>query len=369
MGSKKTKVNNHTNNNKKLNKKSSQKSKFIVVAIAIAVASIGIIGFMTTSASENNNTNSSSQNLTGNWMDVHGIGIYSTADTSDNNNSLYLATHNGLFKKDIGVNSSSSSSNTSGWVEVGNDKSDLMGFTIDPANKGVMYSSGHPQTGGNLGFRISNDYGVTWQKVSDVTSPTPIDFHTMTVGNNPEIIYAASGMGDNIFISTDGGKNWTITSPPDGQQVITLAANKSNSNTLYAGTTNGLFSSIDQGKNWQEINNDIINGNDTMVTGIEVAPDGKTSYAFAVPNQPNDSGNGYIIKSMDGAKTWTKTNGQIPGAQFVSKFAFDSNGDVYVALIQDSTDTGVASSVYSSNDDGNSWTLEGTNNDKLSTKQ
>ena len=55
MGSKKIKVNNHTNNNnnKKLNKKSSQKSKLIVVVIAIAVASIGIIGFMTTSASEN----------------------------------------------------------------------------------------------------------------------------------------------------------------------------------------------------------------------------------------------------------------------------------------------------------------------------
>ena len=98
MGSKKIRVNNHTKNNKKLNQKSSQKSKLIVVAIAVAVASIGIIGFMTTSASELNNTISSSQNLTGNWMDVHGIGIYSL-QLKDNNNSLYLATHNGLFKK------------------------------------------------------------------------------------------------------------------------------------------------------------------------------------------------------------------------------------------------------------------------------
>lgn len=367
MGSKKIKVNNRTNNNKKLNKKSSHKSKLIVVAIAIAVASIGIIGFMTTSASENNNSEiSSSQNLTGNWMDVHGVGIYSAEDTSNNNNSLYLATHNGLFKKDIGVNSSSSS-NASGWVEVGNDKSDLMGFTIDPSTKGVMYSSGHPQTGGNLGFRISNDYGATWQKVSDVTSPTSIDFHTMTVGNNPEIIYAASGMGDNIFISTDGGKNWTITSPPDGQQVVTLATNQSISDILYAGTTNGLFSSQDQGKNWQEIENEFVIGNDTMVTGIEISPNGKTAYAFAVPNQADETGGGYIIKSTDGAKTWTKTDGQIPGAQFVSKFTFDSSGDVYTALIQDSPETGVASSVYSSSDDGNSWTLEGTNNDKLLT--
>ncbi|HSA74915.1 MAG TPA: hypothetical protein VLE21_01875 [Candidatus Nitrosocosmicus sp.] len=364
MGSKKIKVNNHTNNNKKLNKKSSQKSKLIVVAIAIAVASIGIIGFMTTSASENNNNGeiSSGQNLTGNWMDVHGIGIYST-DTSNNNNSLYLATHNGLFKKDIG--NTSSSTNTSAWVEVGNDKSDLMGFTIDPTTTGVMYSSGHPQTGGNLGFRMSNDYGVTWQKVSEVTSPTPIDFHTMTIGNNPKIIYAASGMGDNIFISMNEGKNWTITSPPNGQQVVTLAANKSNSNTVYAATTNGLFSSQDQGKNWQEIENELIIGNNTMMTGIEISPDGKTAYAFAVPNQADETGNGYIIKSTDGAKSWTKSSGQIPGAQFVTKFAFDSNGDVYTALIQDSTETNVASSVYSSNDDGNTWTLEGTNNKLL----
>lgn len=363
MGIRKTKVNNRNNNNKKADK-NSQKSKRIVLVVSIAVVltvSIGIIGFMTTSASENNDNDiSSSQNLTGNWMDVHGVGIYPT-EIGDNFNSLYLATHNGLFKKDIRNNSSDKSV----WVEVGNDKSDLMGFTIDPSNKGIMYSSGHPQTGGNLGFRISNDYGVTWQKVSDVTAPTPIDFHTMTIGNNPEIIYAASGMGDNIFISTDGGKNWTITSPPDGQQVITLAANKSNSNILYAATTNGLFSSIDQGKNWQEINNEVVSDNDTMVTGIEISSDGKTVYAFAVPNQPDGTGNGYIIKSADGAKSWTKTDGQIPGAQFVSKFAFDSNGEIYAALIQDSTETGVASSVYSSNDDGKSWTLEGTNNNKL----
>ncbi len=161
------------------------------------------------------------------------------------------------------------------------------------------------------------------------------------------------------FISTDEGKNWTITSPPGGQQVITLAANQSNSNNVYAATTGGLFSSIDQGKNWQKINNELIGGNDTMVTGIEIAPDGKTEYAFVVPNQLGGTGNGYILKSTDGAKSWTKTDGQIPGAQFVSKFAFDDKGQVYTALIQDSIETGVASSVYSSNDDGDTWTLEG----------
>ena len=362
MGTKKIKTNNNNANNKKILNRSSQKSKPIVLAVSIVVvltASIAIIGFMTTSASDNSNFISSSQNLTGNWMDVHGVGIYSS-EIGDNNNSLYLATHNGLFKKDVGNNSS----NNSGWIAVGNDKSDLMGFTIDQSNKGVMYSSGHPQTGGNLGFRISEDYGETWQKVSDVTTPTPIDFHTMTIGNNPGIIYAASGMGDNIFISTDGGKNWTITSPPEGQQVITLATNQSNSNILYAGTTSGLFSSKDKGESWQEIENDLVSGNDTMVTGIEVAPNGKTAYAFAVPNQPDETSEGYIIKSTDGAKTWIKTDGQIPGVQFVSKFAFDKDDEIYAAVIQDSEETGVASRVFSSPNNGKNWTLEGTNNNK-----
>lgn len=362
MGTRKIKTNSGANNKKTLNK-SSQKSKQIVLAVSIVVvltASIGIIGFMTTSASESNNDTSSRQNLTGNWMDVHGVGIYSS-QIGDNSNSLYLATHDGLFRKNVGNNTS----NTSGWIETGNDKSDLMGFTINPNKEGFMYSSGHPKTGGNLGFRISDDYGETWQKVSDVTTPAPIDFHTIAIGNNPEIIYAASGMGDNIFVSTDGGKNWTTTSTPDGQQVITLAANKSNSNILYAATTNGIFSSINQGKNWQEINNELVSGNDTMITGIETSSDDKIAYAFAVPNQPDGAGNGYIIKSTDGAKSWVKTEGQIAGAVFVSKFAVGNNGEIYAAVLQDSKETGVASSVYSSNDEGKTWMLIGTNNESL----
>lgn len=104
-----------------------------------------------------------------------------------------------------------------------------------------------------------------------------------------------------------------------------------------------------------------------MITGIEISSDGKTAYAFAVPNRADATDNGYIMKSTDGAKNWTKTEGQIPGVQFVSKFAFDNN-EVYTALIQDSIETGVASSLYSSNDDGKTWVLQGTNNDKLLTK-
>ena len=354
------------NNNDKYNKlqKNYRNLKRIVLIIVAAVALIvtagTIVGIMTSSATDNNNISTSSQNILGDWMDIHGIGIISTGM---NNDSLYVATHNGLFKK-----TDNNDNNSSQWVPVGNDKSDLMGFVINPTSQEKMYSSGHPQTGGNLGFRISSDYGVTWEKVSDVTSPNPIDFHTMAVGSNPNVIYGASGMGDKIYLSLDEGITWSTVNPPSGERVVTLAVNQTNSNNIYASTTNGIFSSNDQGKSWQKTNNELFNRKDTMVTGIEIFSDGKTIFAFVAPPSPNSNtgeAQGYIIKSIDGAKTWTKTEGQISGTQFVSKFVFDNDGKIYVALIQNSNEMGVASSVYSSDDNGKTWLLAGTNNEVL----
>ncbi|MEJ7642234.1 MAG: hypothetical protein WKF36_08585, partial [Candidatus Nitrosocosmicus sp.] len=245
-------------------------------------------------------------------MDIHGVGVF----TAGKDHSLYLATPNGLFKKGNG--------NLSGWLKVGNDKSDLMGFTINPRKEGTMYSSGHPQPGGNLGFRVSTDYGATWQKVSDVTNP-PIDFHAMTMGKNPETIYGSSGMGDIIYKTQNEGKTWTGVSPPNRERTITLEANQTDSKILYTSTASGLFSSVDQGNSWQKINTGLV-GDGAVVTGLGTSSDnGKIAYAFVIPSQGED---GYIIKSVDGAKTWAKTDGQINGAKYLGKFAFGENGEV-----------------------------------------
>ena len=90
-------------------------------------------------------------NILGDWHDIHGVGIFNSDDSSNQDSSVYLATHNGLYNK----------KQNSSWVKIGNDKSDLMGFVINPSKEGVMYSSGHPVNGGNLGFRMSTDSGKT----------------------------------------------------------------------------------------------------------------------------------------------------------------------------------------------------------------
>ncbi|HYO06876.1 MAG TPA: hypothetical protein VER14_07825, partial [Phototrophicaceae bacterium] len=96
--------------------------------------------------------------------------------------------------------------------------------------------------------------------------------------------------------------------------------------------------------------------------GLGITSDNcKVAYAFVIPSQGED---GYIIKSTDDAKTWAKTDWQINGAKYLGKFAFGKKGEVYATVNQE-TPNGLASSVYSSNDEGKTWLLEVTNS-KLS---
>lgn len=284
---------------------------------------------------------SPTSNLVGTWHDVHGVGVFLSGDDS----SLYLATHNGLFKK--------SADTGGGWELVGSDKSDLMGFTISLARDGTIYSSGHPTTGGNLGFRKSTDGGLTWQTVSPVTSPTPVDFHAMDASAVDEnLIYGSPGSGDSIYVTFDEGKTWERMNPP--ARVISLAAHPTDANTVYAGTDEGLFVSNNHGKSWQKLNDDLVSSG--PVTGLGFADD--VMYAYILPGQ----GDGYIAKSSDSGQTWSKTDGQISGASGAWKFAEGRNGEVYTILIQRTTFGATASSIFKSADEGASWTLEGTNN-------
>lgn len=64
----------------------------------LTVFGLAIIGFIIFEITlENKRLDLSGQNLAGNWMDVHGIRLYTSEKSNDN--SLYLATHHGLYKK------------------------------------------------------------------------------------------------------------------------------------------------------------------------------------------------------------------------------------------------------------------------------
>ena len=351
MTNKKKKIN---NNNKK-----SFSNKYVLSGIAVLIAIAGVVISYPYFVSSNANLESSSHrsNLLGDWHDIHGVGLFNTegSGSNDNGNSIYLATHNGLYNKN----------QNSSWVKVGSDKSDLMGFVIDPKKEGVMYSSGHPVNGGNLGFRMSTDSGKTWQTLSSVTD-NPIDFHAMSISPvNNDILYGSPGGGYALFITHDQGKTWSIiTSIPS--QIVSIAANPLDANGVYIGTGSGMFYSNDQGKNWKKIESELIG--DSVVSGLGFNQNNEL-FAYVMPNTAeegsNNNENGYIIKSDETVKNWTKTNGQIPNVKAAWKFALGPNGEVYTIVSQQISQNDIASSVYKSIDNGNSWILEGTNRENI----
>lgn len=326
----------------KLNKAKPQKKKLVTAIIIAIVIGGGTAAYLATGKSETSDVTTTNTSLLGPWMDVHGVGMF----LSGSDDSLYLATHNGLFKKE-----------SDGWNRVGNDKSDLMGFTISRTKDGVMYTSGHPPgMGGNLGFRKSTDGGNSWQMLSAVKD-TPVDFHSMTVsGADENLIYGSPGGGFELFVSNDEGTSWTQLTPPD--RIVSLATDPLDSKMVYAGTISGLFKSTDKGNSWNRIESPSVK--DVVITGIGFSLDGRTLYAFSVLAH----GDGFIMKSSDGGETWSQAEGQIPDAAGVWNFAPGRNGEIY-AITSQQTSSGIAASVYSSYDEGQTWVLEGTNNKSL----
>lgn len=186
---------------------------------------------------------------------VHGLGI----DRLDPDH-LLIATHHGLFR-----------AGPDGNAERISVVQDFMGFTPHPSEPGMLYASGHPAEGGNLGFIASTDNGANWEPISPGVGG-PVDFHQMTVSlANPKVIYGAYGA---MQVSRDSGRTWAVAGPlPD--RLIDLAASAKDTGTLYAATESGLLKSTDAGGTWTAL----LEG--APVSLVEVAPNG-TLYAFVV---------------------------------------------------------------------------------------
>ena len=187
----------------------------------------------------------------------HGIAV----DTG-NPSRLYLATHHGLYAvaADGGANL------------ISTNRDDYMGFTPHPVDPNVLYGSGHPAGGGNMGFITSINGGRTWEKLADGVGG-PVDFHQMDVSKaDPNVVV---GVFDGLQMSRNGGRSWMKIGPtPDG--LIDLAASAKNTDTIYAATQRGLVRSTDGGRSWNVAH--ILSRPSTMV---HVTSDG-TVYAYQI---------------------------------------------------------------------------------------
>lgn len=251
---------------------------------------------------------------------IHGL-AFDRADPS----SVLVATHHGLMK-----------AAPDGTVTpVSDSRDDFMGFVPHPTNSEILFASGHPQGGGNLGFIKSTNSGKSWVQIAPGVDG-PVDFHQLAVSpSNPDVLYGSYGA---IQSSRDGGKTWAIAGDAPAK-LIDLAVSPSDPDIVYAATEDGLMVSRDGAASWQP---PILAG--VAVTTVELTLDG-TIYAFA-------PGRG-LLRATEAAPTFaTVAEGPDP-AGYILHLAVDRQAPARMVAV-----TGTRAIVVS-RDGGASWTMLG----------
>lgn len=133
--------------------------------------------------------------------------------------------------------------------------------------------------GGNARLLISPDYGLTWESKStpmvtgDAAGITSVRFISarrgLIAGGDLTI---TDSFSDNIFLTTDGGLNWSATSRPNFRGAIYGSAFTiiSGIETLLITGPNGADLSIDGGKSWQSVSDKNLWSCDMLPSGTGI---------------------------------------------------------------------------------------------------
>jgi photosystem II stability/assembly factor-like uncharacterized protein len=114
-------------------------------------------------------------------------------------------------------------------------------LAVDPRNAGTLYAGAHAH-----GVAKSTDGGASWRLVN---SGLPEFFPVTSLSINPQnpgTLYAASSLfPGGLFKTIDGGATWTpFNQGLENVTISSLAVAPRGPETLYAGTTSGLFRMI-----------------------------------------------------------------------------------------------------------------------------
>ncbi len=264
----------------------------------------------------------------GNWQannHVHGLAVNPT-----NPKIFYVATHNGLLQR----------SESGQWFWMGKQRSDYMGFTADPTHENRFYSSGHPPTGGNLGFQLSDNQGEDWNQIS----LPGVDFHALTIApSSPNVFYGFPASGaEGIHRSTDGGKTWVQTQMKGLEAVpLSLHVDPRNADHVFATTRAGLYESRDRGESWTVITST----QNAPIAGLALFNSGNNTVMVGYRVLQSDPG---LYQSQDNGKTWEKLGAGTQG--LILQLAISpSQSQMIYAINEDNL-------VFQSQNGGKTWT-------------
>jgi photosystem II stability/assembly factor-like uncharacterized protein len=172
-------------------------------------------------------------------------------------------------------------------------------FVFHPTNHETIYLAT------TVGVFRTTDGGRTWEEQMTGMKEVHIVVTLAMDPRNPQLLYAGTTGG--AYRSRDGAASWQRVNrgliPEERLDaslalgINTLVVDPTNPDTVYAGTTNGLFKTTDQGEHWIQIGHTL--------------PDQFISSLVVHPKQPGVvyiGGRAGVYRSKDGGQTWEAMN-------------------------------------------------------------
>jgi len=184
-------------------------------------------------------------------------------------------------------------------------------MAIDPNNSSVIHTGGYIYNGSTYVMAVSKstDGGTTWER-DTLTTDYSICYALAVDRSNSNIVYAG-GYNGYLFKTTNGGVNWFLSNSGISGTVYDIKIGSTKANTLYAGTSSGVFKSTNSGANWTNT------GLSANVQAVLINPSNENEIYAATSNG--------IYKSTNGGGGWTLMNNGLLNTNTTSLGIYPNN--------------------------------------------
>ncbi len=271
---------------------------------------------------------------------ISGLNVTKIYIDPKNNADVYLSsTNNGLWQ---------SEDNGQSWEQILN-KISAYGFYVDPNNSSDIFVSGIFASHGKI--VRSTDSGKTWDSAYNEAS---VNNPVVAIAGNPDKqgeIYAALSSGQ-LIKSLDNGANWFIIY--DFKTPIRdIQYSKVNGGLYVLLRTAGVAESTDGGNNWTYITSKLTkvyaNINSYVPAGFssfeKMAIDGSSRGVVFLTTS-----NG-LFKTTDNGRNWDFINLPIRRTEDLPRAIAESKGGMIAY-------TSIGNTIYQSDDSGQSWATQ-----------
>lgn len=224
----------------------------------------------------------------------------------------------------------------------------------------------------------SEDYGTSWNNVSDGFFSTPSIGAIQIATNDPNIVYVGTGSdglrsnvigGKGVYKSIDAGKTWEHIGLEKVGQIGAVEIDPTNSNVVWvaaignafrANSERGIFKTTDGGQNWEKV---LFVSEKVGFSDLELLPGNPNvvyAAAWKAERKPwtiisgGTSAEGGIYKSVNGGKDWIKLKEGLPKETIgkIDLAVAPTNSSIVYAVIEAPEKEG---GVYKSINQGNSF--------------